>query len=119
MLQPGLSTSSSASESSAARSPPPPAEFDFDHPTRHVQPAFFYPTPNAVPADYYVHSRRAPGGAGSRTQETSRGFDANGELYLDPEEDEECKRGIPVFKPTMEVRSPASTSPREPSLPGS
>jgi hypothetical protein len=73
---------------------------------RHVQPAFFYPTPGAVAADYYVHTRRATG-AGARAQDANHGLDADGSLYLDPEEDEECKRGIPVFKPTMEVSHPA------------
>jgi hypothetical protein len=108
-----LSSSSSASESSAARSPPP-VELDFDHPVRHVQPAFFYPTPGAVAADYYVHTRRATG-AGARAQDANHGLDADGSLYLDPEEDEECKRGIPVFKPTMEVSHPAVPC-REPLL---
>jgi hypothetical protein len=37
-------------------------------------------------------------------QEVGQAGTVEGELYMTPEEDEECKRGIPVFKPTMEVR---------------
>jgi hypothetical protein len=58
---------------------------------RFVQPASFYKSEHSIDPDVFS------GWVGGST------IGPRPKVWLSPEDDEEAKRGIPIFEPTMEV----------------